>query len=270
LQRAPNYWRAFGLSAARLLLQVERAPPARGTAVNAYRVPGYAAPIHLRTIVSDHETFWQCIVERQYRLDLFPQWPAIERRMAAALARGQTPVIVDGGGNIGLAALWYARALPQAAIVSIEPDAENFALLEKNTAHLGGRVKRVYGAVAPEPMTLRIANPEGGFSAKRVEPATTGLRGYTIDELIALVPNAYPLIVKLDIEGFQARLFGTNTGWVGRVDVITLELDDWQFPWGGTSNAFFRALAAHDFDYLLAQESIVCFRHAKAEGAAAG
>lgn len=261
LERLPNYWRAFGFEAPRLLLDVECAPAARSDCVKSYRVPGYTAPVWLRRIVSDHETFWQCIVERQYRLDAYPQRAELEERYRVALAAGKTPVILDCGGNIGLAALWFARIFPHAVIVSIEPDQENFALLRRNTAHLGKTVKSIHGAVAAEPMALRIVNPDGGYSAKRVEPAASGVRGYTVEELFALVPQAHPFIVKIDIEGFQAALFEKNTGWVGDIDLISLELDDWQFPWAGTSNNFFRALSAYDFDYLLGQESVFCFRH---------
>jgi FkbM family methyltransferase len=265
-KRATNYGRAFGRAAPRLLWQVECNPPHRGDALRAYRVPGYEAPVWLRTIVSDHATFWQCLVERQYRLDAFPQAAEINRRYEAALAREQTPLIVDAGANIGLAALWFARAFPHATILCVEPDADNFALLERNTAHLGPRVIRLHAAISAEPMRVKIANPQSGYSAKRVAPASEGeaadsVPAFTVDQLIARTPRAHPFIAKIDIEGFQAPLFAKNTGWVGRFDLITLELDDWQFPWKGTSNSFFRALAPHEFDYLLGQESIFCFRH---------
>mgnify|MGYP000930999581 CR=1 FL=1 len=83
---------------------------------------------------------------------------------------------------------------------------------------------------------------------------------YTIDDLCALGGTTDPLIVKLDIEGAQAQLFASNTDWVGRTALITLELDDWLMPWQGTSRNFFSCLSRYPFDYLLGGESIFCFR----------
>lgn len=40
--------------------------------------------------------------------------------------------IIDAGGNIGLASLWFARAFPEARITTIEPDPNTFAMLATN------------------------------------------------------------------------------------------------------------------------------------------
>src|SRR5262249_35244366 len=49
------------------------------------------------------------------------------------LPRDQVRVIIDCGANIGLTSLYLAAHYPHARVYSVEPDAENFALLRLNT-----------------------------------------------------------------------------------------------------------------------------------------
>jgi len=270
LAKLPVYLRSFGPRVGlRLFGAIEcTALPVKSDKVSMHTLPGYESPVSLRRARADHATFWQCLVQQQYDLDRFPQTQRLQQTYEVMLARGETPLIIDGGANIGLAALWLARRFPRAQIISVEPDAGNLALLTRNLAGLGARAKVLDGGLWPCSGRLRIVNPESGSAAFRVEE-TTGdglgtLRAYTIDEICALAGCHEPLIVKLDIEGAQQYLFSSNTGWVGRTHLITLELDDWLFPWRGSSRPFFRALAEHPFDYLLGGESVFCFRDASA------
>lgn len=77
-------------------------------------------------------------------------WPVparerLERAYSAILSRGRRPVIVNGGGYIGLSAIWFARAWPEAKVVSIEPDPANLELLRGN---LDGRAGHTIIAAA--------------------------------------------------------------------------------------------------------------------------
>lgn len=268
LAKLPLYLRAFGPRAGlRLYAAIERtALPVKSDSVHTHVLPGYDTPVSLRRARADHATFWQCLVQHQYDLDRFPQTARLQETYEAMLMRGERPLIIDGGANIGLAALWLARRFPRAQIVSVEPDTGNLAMLARNLAGLGERARVLDGGLWPSSGRLRIVNPESGSAAFRVEE-TTGdgpgtLRAYTIDEICALAGCREPLIVKLDIEGAQQYLFAGNTDWVGRAHLITLELDDWLLPWRGSSRPFFRALGEHPFDYLLGGESVFCFRDA--------
>lgn len=227
-------------------------------------VPGYTTPIFLRDTVADRSTFWQCLVLRQYGISHFPQYRRLMDYYDELLRRGEVPLIIDCGGNIGLAAIWFAQMFPKARIVSIEPDENNFELLRMNTAAFGDRVTLVQGGIWNQHGTLRIVNPDSGSAAFRVEFSESrelgGIPAYTIDDLCQLGGSSAPLVVKLDIEGAQANLFASNTDWVGRASLITLELDDWLLPWQGTSRNFFSRVSSYPFDYLLGEESIFCFR----------
>jgi FkbM family methyltransferase len=265
LPRLPNYILRFGaLQGARLWSRVERELPVKSTRVEEYRVPGLAAPVYLRETSSDHATFWQCLVRNQYELHGFPQTKRLMADYNAGVAAGRRMLIIDGGGNIGLSAVWLANAFPQAIICAVEPDAENFELLKRNTAALGDRIRPVLGGLWDARTELRIVNPESGSAAFRVTAGTAAashaIQAYTIGDLCDEMGVAAPFIVKLDIEGAQARLFQSNTDWVRDTHLIMLELDDWQFPWGGTSRSFFRCVSGLPFDYLMSGETIFCFR----------
>lgn len=264
-KKAPIYLREFGLvSGLQIFSSVELGKyPESGTKIRL-TVPGYLGDIFLRNTVADRSTFWQCLVQKQYDTKRFPQHVRLMEHYQEMLRQGKTPLIIDCGGNIGLAAIWFARMFPAARIVSIEPDENNLELLRLNTQEFKERITIVQGGVWNRPGALRIINPDSGSAAFRVEYLETQSIGcipaYTIDDLCELGGTAAPLLVKLDIEGAQAHLFASNTDWVGRTALITLELDDWLLPWQGTSRNFFSCVSGHPFDYLLGGESIFCFR----------
>jgi FkbM family methyltransferase len=264
--RSTNYISRFGLwSGLKLLLQIERQLERRSEVLRQYRVPGYEAPIWLRETVADHSFFWQCIVATQYAIERFPQTARLQEEYESILSRRDRPVILDAGGNIGLAAIWLARAFPKAVVVSIEPERHNFALLTRNVAPFGQQIISVLGAVAERAKCMTIANPDAGSGAFRVEecssPGSQDVIGYPVCDLVAMVPNGVLFIAKLDIEGSQKDVFTRNIAWVSDVRLIILELEDWQFPWQATSEAFFKAVSKHRFDYLIGGENLFCFRH---------
>src|SRR5690349_9066138 len=76
-------------------------------------------PVYLRDNYSDRAIFLQVFYEKQYEVFDAPL-PSSER-------------IIDAGANIGLASVFFANKFPQAQIIAIEPELENFALLQKNT-----------------------------------------------------------------------------------------------------------------------------------------
>lgn len=235
LPRLPNYLRKYGrIQGAALFGSIERSVTRGSKDARGHQVPGYAALIHLRETIADHATLWHC------------------------------------GGNIGLSALYLATAYPQAQVFVVKPDDNNFVLLQRNLAHPGQRVTTLKGGIWNRSARLRIVNPEAGSAAFQVNElpvdAGEGLRAYTIDEVCTLAGSSDPLMVKIDIEGAQARLFADNTGWVARTDLIMLELYDWLMPWQGTSRSFFACLGPQPFDYLMSGETIFCFNGGRLAG----
>jgi FkbM family methyltransferase len=262
--RAPGYVRNFGLwQGLRLLIAIEKRLPKSSDRIQAFRVPGYGPPIFLRRCVADHSIFRQCFVMQQYDFRIWPQYRRLKEEYAKALARGEAPLIIDGGANVGLATRWFAAHFPEAKIASIEPHPGNFEMLKRNTKAFESRISCLQGGLWDRPARLKIINPDAGATAYRVEEhdvnEANGIRAYTISEICELAGVASPFIVKLDIEGAQSYVFRSNTEWVDRAHLITLELDDWLLPWSGSSRSFFYRLSKRPFDYLMREESIFCF-----------
>lgn len=177
---------------------------------------------------------------------------------------GLRPLIIDCGGNIGLAAVWFAVQFPGALIYSIEPDIGNFTLLQTNCRHYANIVP-VHGAIWNRPSQVTIENPSAGAGAFRVCESTDktdshNVRAYTIDEIREQSGNTGILIVKIDIEGGEKNLFSSNTNWVSDTGLIVAELHDWLYPWAGTSKPFFACLSRQDASYVFRGENIFCFR----------
>nr|BAL54423.1 methyltransferase, FkbM family [uncultured Gammaproteobacteria bacterium] len=262
LTKLPNYQRRFGVfRGGRLWMQIESGSTYKSEKLKVYRVPGLGK-VYLRDSASDRAIFWQCLVEEQYDTSAFPHHRRWLEQYQSQLKRGQRPVILDLGGNIGLAAIWFAKRFPEAQILVVEPDEGNLEVLTRNVAGKE-QIQVFHGAVWNAPGWLRIVNPEAGFAAFRVAPAQgdrAKVRAYTVEELLAVAGCPSPWLVKIDIEGAQAALFASNTAWVEKSGLIVIELDDWLFPWQGTSRPFFSCISRYPFEYLLKGENLFCFR----------
>ena len=265
LTRLPNYIRAFGMAEGlTLCVQVERPLAVQSERLRRFSVSWAKGPIWLRDTMSDHATFWQCMVAQHYELGRFPHTQRLLDEYRRLVGEGKRPLIIDGGGNIGLSAIWFAVKFPRAQILVLEPDEANFNVLTQNIAPYRDCVQPIRGGIWPRPDRLVIDNPASGAAAYRVRPAEQGdrteARGFTISELLTSSNHTEALIVKLDIEGSQKVLFEENTDWVRHCHLIILELDDWQYPWHGTSRSFFKCISQYPFEYLISGEHIFCFR----------
>lgn len=265
--RLPKYFIEFGcFEGVKLWASIEKEMPKQSTNIREFRCAKYSAPIYLRDSIGDHATFWQCVVQNQYNFLKFDQSGRLIKFYQNALDNGEEVLIIDCGGNIGLSTLWFAKQFPEAYIYTIEPDSANVELLKKNTAHLGGKVNVLHGAIWNRSSELKITNPEAGSAAFRVVEVENAqadneiIAGYTIQNICDMANVDAPLIVKIDIEGGQASLFSSNTEWVKQTHLIALELDDWLLPWQGTSRSFFSCLSNYRFEYLMSGEIIYCFQ----------
>jgi FkbM family methyltransferase len=264
--RLPNYIKRFGvangLRIGTAIGTPSEGPDSRATPIN---VPGYAHPIWLRPTRSDHSIFWQCMTRDQYDLREWPQTKDFVARHDRLVAAGQVPIIIDGGANVGLAAIGFARDYPQAKVLAVEPDEDNFRVLGQNAKAAGTSITPVLGAISAHAGYSRVIERERGSAGFRTEYCDAShpeaVASFDIPALVEMVPGGWPWIVKLDIEGAQEELFSANTDWVGKTDLIILELDDWQFPWRASAQSFFAALSAFKFDYLIRGELIFCYRH---------
>lgn len=169
---------------------------------------------------------------------------------------GRRPLIVDAGANIGAATIQFLSNFSNARIVSIEPDANNHALLLRNTAGLD--VVCMRAAVSAREGRVRLSDPGEGHWGYRTEAASDGeIPCVTINDIFR--ENAathFPFIVKIDIEGGEAALFSDATEWVERTPILIIELHDWLLPKRGISQSFLKSVAPLDRDLIHIGEDI--------------
>jgi FkbM family methyltransferase len=172
-------------------------------------VPGSSYRVHARRDGSDRASF-EHVFGGAYELDV-----ASEPRL-----------IVDLGANAGYASVFFALRYPSARVIAVEPVPENAKLARKNVSRLG-RVDVVEAAAWPRPARLGLVDPGKGYWGMRVsEDASGEIAAVTIPDLLDRAGADRIDILKIDIEGAEAQLFSENTAWLGRVDMLVLELHD--------------------------------------------
>ena len=137
---------------------------------------------------------------------------------------GESPVIIDGGANIGIAVLWWKARWPKARIIAFEPDPLVFEALEFNSRYL----------VLPDLHRAALSTPGLGsrFLAKGSDAGRLGVDEESSD-LALTVPTMnlgdilesldHVDLLKLDIEGAETEVLIDAEKYLGRVDRIFVE-----------------------------------------------
>ena len=232
------------------------------------RIGGLKGSLWLRPHSSDIETFLQVFAEGQYDTSRFPQQEQLLADYREALARSETPLIVDCGANIGLSAVWFASRFPQAQIVAVEPAADNVELMRKNVAAYDN-VRIVEGGVWDRPASLSIMDRNvlpWAYQVGEQHQGINGVRSYTVAEIAGDRPI---LVMKVDIEGSEDALFRSNTDWLSRTRLLIIELHDEKLPGQKTSRNFFRRISREDFEFTMYGENAYFFLSATPRDASA-
>ena len=221
----------------------------------------FRSSVSLRRNSSDFSCFEQIFIKNDYSLSKLERWADIVAIYKKICERA-TPLILDLGGNIGLSSLYFAKNWPEAHIIVLEPDADNFAMLCQN---VGGcpNIQPVRAAVADKDGFVRIANPESEAWSYRTQVADADaidrIPAYSVESITALAPSGEyaPFYAKVDIEGFEKNLFSANTEWVERFPLITMELHDWMLPRQAASASFLRTISHLNRDFVQVGENMV-------------
>lgn len=213
-------------------------------------VPGTNYEVFLRSRSSDIPTFGQVFGHAEYESDNLPT---------------NAEYILDIGGNIGLASVFFALKYPSAKLFTVEPGRENFAALARNTAALNSRVTCIQAAAWHENAPVNLASEEedgtplGNWGLK-VSAAQSGaiVDGLTIEKIIELSGFKYIDILKIDIEGSELEVFSNGSDeWLPKIGLIIIETHD-RFREG--SEATVRTALAGKFEELPRKGENLFFR----------
>jgi FkbM family methyltransferase len=214
-------------------------------------------PVAVRIDGSDLSTFKQVFQDREYDLSKLGQAAdRVQARYAVIRAAGKTPIIIDAGANVGAASRWFAKAFPVAAIVAIEPEPGNAAILRQNVACFPN-ITVLEAAIASQPGAIALAASSTGWDVQTERSETGGIRAVTIPEALAQVPGGVPFIAKIDIEGFESDLFAENLDWIDMMAMLVIEPHDWMLPGRFSSASFQKAMGERRFELFINGENLI-------------
>lgn len=171
-------------------------------------------------------------------------------------------LIIDCGANVGYSSIWFLNQYPQAHLVAIEPDAENFKLCRQNLLPYGKRISLYQTAVWPDEKDLVIVKWQQGMPGMewatqvrecRAEEKPDS-RGMNIASILRKSSFEAIDILKLDVEKAESMIFSKNySEWLPKVKNIVIELHDKE-----CEDIFFQALSPYHYDLSRSGELTVC------------
>jgi FkbM family methyltransferase len=179
---------------------------------------------------------------------------ALAQLAARWRARGGTPVIIDGGANVGYAALYFARTFPDAVIIAVEPNIDTFRVLQKNCAG-HPQIRPVLGALWSHRNGVSLHSDRDLSWADTVRDGgdTPSL---LLQDLVRSVPGGMPLIIKLDIEGAENEVCRASPELLRRTACLLVEPHDYLKPGSACLSPLYDALRGQSVDTLLVGEYI--------------
>lgn len=145
--------------------------------------------------------------------------------------------ILDLGANIGLFSILYAERFKGKRIIAIEPEQENYQMLQKNTKAYQDSLITVQSGIWWRPANLELIDrgDSWSFMVKEASQNVWGgnktsitMPGIDIDSLCERFHIAGNLLVKMDIEGTEKEIFEhiRDTKWLDRTAYLIMEIHD--------------------------------------------
>lgn len=142
--------------------------------------------------------------------------------------------IIDAGSNIGLTSLFFIDYFKKVNIVCIEPELENFKILDYNLKNCNdNNIYKINGAVWSNDCNIKIINDfkdklDWSFRVEETKEAI-GIRAFTLDSIIKNVGFDSIDILKIDIEGSEKQIFdkkNSNLEFLKITKCIAIEIHD--------------------------------------------
>lgn len=195
---------------------------------NNISIPSIKSTINLRNNTSDKIVFDQIFLNKEYNIEKWISNPKI---------------IFDLGANIGLFSVLMANSHPEATIISLEPDSDNFHLAKQNLAQYEN-VNLLKKGIWSKSTFLKVYDKfKMGKFALVVEEVEfdTGLESVSINDLVAEYNIERIDILKIDIETSEKEIFRVNySHWLLKTKMLIIELHDFMEP--GCAKIFFDAI----------------------------
>ena len=205
-------------------------------------------PFAIRTNTTDPGTFQEIFQYGVYNLPIKDFQPKL---------------ILDCGGNIGCASVFFANVYPNAQIYSIEPERRNFKILTYNTVFYDN-IHQINSALWDKETFIKIANLNTKADSYRTVETTAddpqALRTTTVSKILAESGFDEIDLLKIDIEGAEKEVFSAPDvdDWLSKVKVLVIELHDRMKK--GCSRAVFTAMSKYDWHFTLRGPNLIFMR----------
>ena len=184
--------------------------------------------VFLRPGTTDQNVYDEIFIDGEYALEL-----------------GDPALIVDAGAHVGLASVYFASRYPRARVIALEPEPGNFAVLQRNA--------RAHPNITP--LNVGLWSHRAGLRIEPVDDATwsfrvredaggAGIPALGLHDVMREAGAARIDVLKMDIEGSEVEVLGTQPPWVGQVGTLIVELHDRFRP--GCTQALDEALRGWD------------------------
>lgn len=146
-------------------------------------------------------------------------------------------IIIDAGACIGISTRFLAKKYPNAKVIALEPDKNNFKLLKFHTRDCKN-VIALNKALWKDTSKLKITNPNGESMGFIVNKSQYGeVQGVSISNLIKEFQIKKIDFFKIDIEGSEKEIFENSNEWISKVGVVQIEIHE-QIKKGSTLAVF--------------------------------
>ena len=203
--------------------------------------------IYLRTATTDVYVAASCLISKEF----------------AGFKCDNPSVIINAGAHIGIASVWFAQKYPNAKIIAIEPDRDNYEMMRRNAENYKN-VITIHAALWSSRGKRELLDRQTGtwgYTIADTENVTKST-GQMVDCVsIPSLMDEYNFkfidLLKLDIEGSEKEVLESSSAWMKNVGAIMIELHDRIAM--GCSRAFY--LAARDFKhYEMHGENVIAYR----------
>lgn len=209
------------------------------------KIKGYRHPLFYRYNTSDQGIFYQIFLLEEYScLNDLPE----------------PKLIIDAGANVGFSSIYFLNKYPNAHIIAVEPDDENFKLCEKNLSFYSDRVSLIKSGIWSHQTGLTVCGDKNNESAIQVKECQLGekadIDAIDIDNLLNNSGFTSIDLLKMDIEGSESVVFfNKDAKWLTKVTNIVIELHGKE-----CEQQFFNALSTYNYDLSQYGELTVCKR----------
>jgi FkbM family methyltransferase len=182
------------------------------TSIEKYAVihlKGITHPVHFRPNTPDVNTIVQNLIREEY--GQFPKGFEAEW-------------IIDGGGYIGDASVYFLNRFNNCRILTVEPDRENTKLAIDNLANYSNRATLIFGGLWSHKTEMYLTGSyvDSALTQQSAEGATkiavvdipTLMQGYEIAQID---------ILKLDVEGAEEEILCVNNQWLTKTKAVVVE-----------------------------------------------